>query len=386
MTQNLTSKPKVCIAAKLPRDRAETFIAQHMNGLPYPTRVVYGNPPHTDELDGYLFQKNLREKISGRIQSLFRDISEQSIQTQMFSAWLQREQISVVIAEYGDIATTVIDACLDANVPLIAHFHGHDAYEKNLLERQQSGYKKLFDKAAAIVGVSHEMVEQLISIGAPPERTHYISYFVDADKFSGGDPENAPPHFVGIGRFVETKAPYLTLAAFARVHEAYPEVRLTIAGDGPLRGPCLDLAEYFGIADAVNLPGNVDHGQVAEFMRTARAFVQHSIRCRDNTREGTPNAVLEAQASGLPVIATRHAGIVDAVADGESGFLVDERDVLAMADRMLTLARNPSLAASMGLNGRSRITEQYSREKTLLRLAQLVERVQCTQSETALTR
>ena len=81
--------------------------------------------------------------------------------------------------------------------------------------------------------------------------------------------------------------------------------------------------------------------------RGARAYVQHSVVCSNGNAEGTPNAVVEGSASGLPVISTRHKGIVDAVVDGETGLLVDEHDVQGMADAMVRLVDSPELAATL---------------------------------------
>jgi glycosyltransferase involved in cell wall biosynthesis len=92
------------------------------------------------------------------------------------------------------------------------------------------------------------------------------------------------------------------------------------------------------------------------------------LRAADGDSEGTPVAVLEASACGLPVVSTRHGGIIDAVIDGTSGFLVEEGDVEAMAEHMLRLVRDPGLAATLGAAGRRHIVDNYSAEKSLSRL------------------
>lgn len=98
----------------------------------------------------------------------------------------------------------------------------------------------------------------------------------------------------------------------------------------------------------MNFPGNLSHETVAQLLRSARAFVQHSIRGHDHTSEGTANAVLEAQATAVPVFATHHAGIPHVVIDDWSGILVAERDVAAMGQALVRLARDSQLAAQMG--------------------------------------
>src|SRR5690606_14972407 len=119
------------------------------------------------------------------------------------------------------------------------------------------------------------------------------------------------------------------------------------------------------IDHAVTFLGNLGHDSVCAEMKNARALVQHSIRATNGDSEGTPNAIMEAGASGLPVVSTRHAGIPDVVIEGTTGFLVDERDTDAMAVHMLTLAQNPNLAAKMGQAARLRIIDGFSMQRSI---------------------
>ena len=111
----------------------------------------------------------------------------------------------------------------------------------------------------------------------------------------------------------------------------HPDARLRMVGNGPLLSPCQDLAEALGLQHAITFLGEQPHEVIQAEMRNARCFVQHSIMAQDGNSEGLPNVILEAGASGLPVVSTRHAGIVDAVIEGETGLLVDEKDIAGMA-------------------------------------------------------
>ena len=126
-------------------------------------------------------------------------------------------------------------------------------------------------------------------------------------------------------------------------------------GGGPLFERCVELADDLGVSGSVEFPGFLPHEELAAVQRSARAFVQHSMEAPSGDSEGMPVAILEAAASGLPVVATRHAGIPDAVIDGVTGFLVDEGDVAAMSARMIQLAIDPALAAEFGVRARSHI-------------------------------
>jgi glycosyltransferase involved in cell wall biosynthesis len=171
-----------------------------------------------------------------------------------------------------------------------------------------------------------------------------------------------------VGRFVERKAPQLTLLASARVHERYPHARLRMVGNGPLLDACRDLARGLGVVSAVTFLDAQPPSVIQEEMRHARAFVQHSIEAPSGDSEGTPVAILEAGASGLPVVATRHAGIPDVVIEDRTGLLVDEHDIAAMAEAMIRLIDDPALAARLGAAGRDHVRANFSMDRSLDRL------------------
>ena len=180
---------------------------------------------------------------------------------------------------------------------------------------------------------------------------------------------------MAVGRFVEKKAPELTLLAFLKVRQEVPDARLVMIGDGPLRGPCQRICRALGLEEAVALPGAEPPPVVAARLRRARAFVQHSVTALDGDAEGTPVSVLEASACGLPVVATRHAGIKDVVEEGRTGLLVDEGDVEGMARHLLDLARDPALAARLGRAGRERIERHFSMDASIGKLWAVIDGV-----------
>ncbi len=141
-----------------------------------------------------------------------------------------------------------------------------------------------------------------------------------------------------------------------------------MAGDGVLRDGCMRLARHLGIAERCDFPGSVPHARVGEIMRASRAFVQHSLRPLSGDKEGMPVAIIEAGASGLPVVATRHAGIPEAVVHGQTGLLCDEMDVPAMAAHMERLLIDPEEAGCMGRAAREHVRARFD---VRLRIAEL---------------
>jgi len=353
---------------------SETFITDLIAGLQgeklvlidgaLPTRAADGTPLLTHDLTARL-GRAVRQHIFGATTEAF--------QRESVTNALRAHRTEVVLAEYGPTAAAMFPVCKAAGIPLVAHFHGVDAYHHDVLMKHAKSYPEMLKGASAVIGVSKEMVRQLVSLGAPAERTHHISCGVDTRRFPACQPELAPPVLVAVGRFVEKKGPYLTLLSFQHALAEVPDARLVMIGDGPLLETCQRIARAMGIHDQVSFAGVLPHDVVQERLRAARGFVQHSNATAKNDREGTPVAVLEAMASGLPVVATRHAGIADAIEDGRSGLLSEEGDVRAMAVNLVRILQDPPLAARIGAQARARIEKAYTQRQQFASIQWLLE-------------
>jgi glycosyltransferase involved in cell wall biosynthesis len=345
---------------------SETFIRAHAERLPANVTMVRGNPAR---IDGRLvLSDSYLSRAVRKLDRIVRARSHTWETTRSFRAAFRRTRPAVVLAEYGITGAYVAEACRLTGLPLVVHFHGYDASMRQVLETHRAAYREMFRSAAAVVAVSRAMEGRLLALGAAREVLHYNPCGVDVSMFGGAIPAGSPPTFIAVGRFVEKKAPYLTLLAFAEVVRRHPEARLRMIGDGPLKPVCEDLAHGLGINDPVTFLGPQPPEVVQREMREARAFVQHSIEAASGDCEGTPVAVLEAGASGLPVIATRHAGIPDVVIEGRTGLLVDERDVRGMAEHMCRLLADPAYADELGRAARERIRTGFSMDRSIDRL------------------
>jgi len=365
------SSLRVCLMMPATAAYSETFIRAHVEHLPFETEVVVGEPV-PDTLSS---SRRTRPPLQRLWQRLARRLTDTRIEEQLrraLAGHLRRRGTDVVLAEYGPTGAAVAPACAAAGVPLVIHFHGYDAYVDDVIGRLRDDYRGAFGVAAAVVAVSHDMERQLVSLGAPREKVHRIVYGVDPNRFRGANAAAAPARFVAVGRLIDKKAPHLTVAAFARVAERVPEATLVLVGDGPLRAPCAELVRSLGLENRVELPGVLDPPRVAELLRTARCFVQHSVRAANGDCEGTPVAVLEAAATGLPIVATRHGGIPDVVTHGREGVLIEEGDVESMATAMLRLAEDPRRAGEMGRAARQRVDREFTLAHSISRLAELL--------------
>ena len=364
---------RIAIATPSHNVYSETFIAAHierlagvelvLSGGELPRRVVNG--PELRQHGGYAFA---RDQVMARLLRT----DQRGLLSRRIAAELRKARIEVVLAEYGSTADAMREACKRAGVPLVAHFHGFDAHKQVVID-EKGGYRALFAQAKAIVAVSRFMEQQLLRLGAPREKLVYSCYGIDVERFTAGDPVQAPPNFVAVGRFVDKKAPHLTLSAFERVVQRVPEARLTLVGQGPLWESCVQRAASAPLLGRVDLPGVLGPEDIAALMRGARAFVQHSMRALSGDCEGTPLAVLEAMATGIPVVSTRHAGIADVVQHGVHGLLCDEADVEGMATNMELVARDAEMAGRMGRAGRAKAEVEHRVQDSIARLQSVLE-------------
>jgi colanic acid/amylovoran biosynthesis glycosyltransferase len=161
-----------------------------------------------------------------------------------------------------------------------------------------------------------------------------------------------------VARLVEKKGIDVALRALGSLRDELPGIRYEVIGDGPLRAELGSLAVSLGIADRVRFAGAVTNDAVQQAMRDADLFVLPSLTAPSGDEEGTPTVLFEAAYAGLPVLATRHAGIPDVVADGESGVLVEENDPAALADGLRTVLAARERWPAMGEAGRRLIIER----------------------------
>jgi colanic acid/amylovoran biosynthesis glycosyltransferase len=275
--------------------------------------------------------------------------------------FFRKHQVDAILAEFGPSGAAISHHAEKLGIPLIVHFHGHDAHRSETVNPLREKYRNMFRSAFRIISVSRYMTEALVQLGCPPEKI-ITNPYGPRDSFMDIQPDYRPTIFA-LGRFTDIKANYLTLLAFKKVLEQAPEARLVMAGDGELLETCRTLAEVWGIAEKVSFPGAVPHAQNRLLFSQACCFVQHSVCPSYGDAEGTPVVILEAQAAALPVVSTRHAGITEAVLHGDTGFLVEERDVDGMTAHLLTLVRSPELCRTMGDNARRHIRNRYSMKR-----------------------
>jgi colanic acid/amylovoran biosynthesis glycosyltransferase len=363
---------RVCIVQPGFGPTSESFIRAHAEYLPADVTVVHGVPPILENRP--VLGRSLASRALRKALMLIAGRRWEGELTRAYLKAFRETRPDVVLAEYGPMGVGVMDALSRLGIPLVVHFHGYDASMRSVLKEHAASYPVLFERATAIIAVSRAMERKLISLGAPAEKVHCNPYGVDCRVFGGARPRESDAVFLAVGRFVEKKAPHLTISAFSKVLASCAGARLRMIGDGPLLKSSQALAIQLGIQHAVTFLGARYNAFVQDEMRRARAFVQHSMQAPSGDCEGTPVAILEAGATGLAVVSTRHAGIPDVVIEHETGFLVDEGDVDGMASCMRLLATDAELAQTMGDAARQRVERQFAVEQSIARLWAIIMR------------
>lgn len=282
---------------------------------------------------------------------------------------------ALVHAHFAPDGLRVLGLARLLGIPLITTLHGYDVSHSrfSLLASGRLSWmryglfqRQLMREGALFLAVSDALRRQALARGFPAERTvtHYTG--IDLDRFHPGDRDDAT--VVHVGRLVEKKGTAVLLHAFARVLTVRPHARLEIVGEGPLQGRLERLASDLGLGAAVRFLGLLPPQAVAARVGSATLLAAPSLTGRSGDAEGLPNSVMEAMASSVPVVATQHSGIPEAVVDGVTGLLVPEGAIGPLAERIGELLDDPARAAQMGAAGRAIAEERFDivRQTSLL--------------------
>ncbi len=257
---------------------------------------------------------------------------------------LRRFQPDVIHAHFGWAAVDAAFSSSELSTPLIAAFHGADVYApESTVPEMPDSYEKLFATGVLFTCVGPGAAAELAERGCPADRIRLVPVGIDLAQFRFAPAlREGPLVLLQVGRLVPKKGTDLAIRAFAHARPALGSSELWIVGDGPQRGALAQLTAELSIADHVTFWGAQPASQVRRLMGKAHIGVQPSRIAPNGDREGTPTVILEMQASGVDVVATRHSDIpfiVPRPAD-----LVDEDDVAGLA---VELARRAEASTSM---------------------------------------
>jgi colanic acid/amylovoran biosynthesis glycosyltransferase len=243
---------------------------------------------------------------------------------------------------------------------LITSFYGYDVSE---FPRAQRGnpYAQLFAHGDLFLAISEDMRGKLIGLGCDSKRIVVHPLGVKPELFSTARraAPGSPVRITTIGRMAPKKGIEYGLQAVAALVQEEPRVQYTVIGNGPLRPSIERMVEDLGLGSVVRLAGWKSRPEIVSALGETDILLAPSITAASGDQEGTPVVIMEALASGVPVVSTLHAGIPEVVRDGVSGLLAPERDAPQLASALMRLARNPELRARMGERGRAEMAERH---------------------------
>ncbi len=256
-------------------------------------------------------------------------------------------------------------------VPLLVTFHGFDT---SSLPASDPSYRRallrLFARAAGVVAVSETVRERLVRLGCPEDGLHVIPMGVPL-----GPPRPHPSRdevrAITVARLHPVKGVPDLVDAVARARASGARLTLDIVGEGPERAEVE--RRMRGHEGTVRLHGTLAPKDVARLLDESDLFVLNSRTTPEGDAEGLPVSLLEAMERSLPVVATRHGGIRDAVEDGRTGLLVAERDTDALAAALARAAGDAALRDRLGTAGRARVEREFDLDRCAARLRQLYE-------------
>jgi phosphatidyl-myo-inositol dimannoside synthase len=220
------------------------------------------------------------------------------------------------------------------------------------------------------------------SIGARTDHALVVSNGCDAERFAPGPVADKPARVLGlfgrpvllsVGRLVPRKGVDTVLHALRRLGARHPELRYVVCGDGPERPQLERLAEQLRVAHMVRFLGQVPAEALPDVYRLCDIFV-HAARQEEADVEGFGLVLLEASASGKPVVATRSGGVTDAVQHEQTGLLCEPQDAAALAGSIARLLEDGALAQRLGEQGRAHVLAKASWDGVCARLLAAMER------------
>lgn len=264
----------------------------------------------------------------------------------------------------GNSATWALNISRMLGIPFVITAHAYDIY----IDPDVDDLREKFEDAAKVITISNYNMDYLLKllIGCSEQKFVIIRCGIDLNKFEyieRTDKDSIKILFVG--RLVEKKGASYAIEAFNKALKDNQNIELRMIGDGPLKDELNELIHKLNLKGKVVLLGAQPQSMVLKEMADADIFFLPSLTAENGDREGSPVSILEAEATGLPVVSTIHTGIPEIVIDGKAGFLAPEKDTLAMAERLKQLITDPELRAKMGKAGRAHVETNYDRKNEI---------------------
>lgn len=287
------------------------------------------------------------------------------------------EDCDLVHCHFGPSGLTALEATRSVGLPLLVTFHGYDVGQHAKIHGAEI-YSELFAHGHAFMCVSEYLLKRVVELGASPEAAilQYITSSIEDVPFSERRREDDEPiRLLSVARLIEKKGLRYSIEAVGRLASEGHNVEYSIAGDGPLYSTLDSMIRQAGLQERVTLHGLLPRPEILRLLQRSHIFVLTSVTAPSGDTEGMPVVLREAHASGLPVITTDHAGNPEAIEDGVSGFVIPERDVDSLVERLQYLIAHSERWPEMGRAGRTLVEERFDVRRLNERLVCVYENV-----------
>jgi colanic acid/amylovoran biosynthesis glycosyltransferase len=335
---------------------------EHENEFPFvPVHVVAKPPSHFLRR---FWHKQLRDEpwqlSRGELTALLRILT--------------RSDAQLLHIYFGHIAAHLLPLIRAWPRPTVVSFHGADVLVDMDKPAYRSATVEMLATVKRVLVRSESLRKAIVDLGCAADKIDIVRTGIPLDEFpfrARAFPENDEWRFVQACRLIEKKGLPTTLRAFARFAASHARSTITIAGEGPMLDELKKLARELKIDNRVSFPGFVSQEKMREIFYAAHIFLHPSETGRDGNQEGVPNSMLEAMASGLPVFATNHGGIPEAIENGVSGVLVPERDDEALARALLEAAQDRHLLSKIARAGADAVMQKFDQRAQVTRLEEV---------------
>ena len=291
---------------------------------------------------------------------------------------LSRTDARLLHIYFGQIAVHLLPLIRAWENPSIVSFHGADVMVDMSKPVYREATLQMLDAVKLVLVRSESLRRALINLGCDPKKIEVQRTGIPLEEFAFHErsfPNDGEWRLVQAGRLIEKKGLPVTLRAFAVFLRKYPNAMLTIAGEGSLLDELQKLARELNIERRVSFTGFISQEQLRHIYYRTHIFVHPSQTGHDGNVEGIPNSMLEAMASGLPVFATDHGGIPEAVENGVSGVLVRERDHEGLARALVNGAKDPAFVSQIARSGAEAVRKNFDLQLQAQRLEDIYLRI-----------
>jgi colanic acid/amylovoran biosynthesis glycosyltransferase len=284
---------------------------------------------------------------------------------------LSRIDARVLHIYFGQIAVHLLPLIRTWKNPSIVSFHGADVTVDMNKRAYRDITRQMLDVVKLVLVRSESLRRAVADLGCDPRKIEIQRTGIPLEQFPFRErsfPQNGEWRFVQAGRLIEKKGLPVTLRAFAIFQNQYPNATLTIAGEGPLLGQVQKLAHELDIQGRVSFAGFISQEQLREIYYRSHIFLHPSQTGHDGNQEGIPNSMLEGMASGLPVFATEHGGIPEAIENDSTGVLVPEHNHEELAHELLSAAQDQSFLSRIARSGAEVVRKNFDLHEQAQRL------------------